>query len=137
MRALARLAAVYALISLLGSAANLLTQAAVVSLYDGAHAIELSVLVGTLMGYPIKYVLEKKHVFGFQAQSLGHDSRLFMLYGLMGLFTTFVFWGVEFAFQYVFGTDGMRYLGGAIGLTIGSIIKYKLDKRFVFKQVGA
>ena len=55
----------------------------------------------------------------------------------MGLFTTFVFWGVEFAFQYVFGTDGMRYLGGAIGLTIGSIIKYKLDKRFVFKQVGA
>lgn len=28
----------------------------------------------------------------------------------------------------------MRYLGGAIGLTLGSYIKYNLDKRFVFKQ---
>lgn len=137
MKALARLAAVYAFISLLGSAANLLTQATVVATYSGPYAIELSVLVGTFMGYPIKYVLEKKHVFGFEAQSLGHDSRLFMLYGVMGVFTTLVFWGVEFAFQYAFGTDTMRYLGGAIGLTLGAIIKYNLDKRFVFKQVVA
>jgi hypothetical protein len=28
----------------------------------------------------------------------------------------------------------MRYLGGAVGLTLGSYIKYHLDKRFVFKQ---
>jgi putative flippase GtrA len=135
MKALARLAAVYAFISLLGSVANLLTQATVVATYSGPYAIELSVLVGTFMGYPIKYVLEKKHVFGFEAQSLGHDSRLFMLYGVMGVFTTLVFWGVEFAFQYAFGTDTMRYLGGVIGLTLGAIIKYNLDKRFVFKQV--
>jgi len=26
----------------------------------------------------------------------------------------------------------MRYLGGAIGLTLGYVIKYRLDKRFVF-----
>jgi hypothetical protein len=27
----------------------------------------------------------------------------------------------------------MRYLGGVIGLTIGYLAKYHLDKRFVFK----
>jgi len=136
VKSLARLAAVYALISVIGSAANLLTQAAVVAAYSGAYAIELSVLLGTFMGYPIKYVLEKKHVFDFQAQSLSHDSRLFALYGAMGVLTTLVFWGVEWAFQVAFGTDTMRYVGGAIGLTIGSVIKYNLDKRFVFKQVS-
>ena len=136
MKSLARLAAVYALISVIGSAANLLTQAAVVAAYSGAYAIELSVLLGTFMGYPIKYVLEKKYVFDFQAQSLSHDSRLFALYGAMGVLTTLVFWGVEWAFQVAFGTDTMRYVGGAIGLTIGSVIKYNLDKRFVFKQVS-
>lgn len=28
----------------------------------------------------------------------------------------------------------MRYLGGVLGLAIGYVIKYELDKRFVFRQ---
>ena len=28
----------------------------------------------------------------------------------------------------------MRYLGGVIGLMIGYIIKYQLDKRYVFRR---
>lgn len=54
------------------------------------------------------------------------------LYTFTGVFTTALFWGIEFGFQSLFGTDAMRYLGGAIGLTLGYIIKYRLDKRFVF-----
>lgn len=134
MKTAARIALIYALVSALATVANIGTQALSMWIYGGAYAVELSVLAGTAMGFPIKYVLEKKHVFDFKADNLGHDTRLFILYGFMGVFTTAIFWGVEFAFHHLFGTDAMRYLGGAIGLTLGSYIKYHLDKRFVFKQ---
>ena len=134
MKTAARIALVYALVSALATLANIGTQAVSIWTYNGVYAIELSVLVGTAMGFPIKYVLEKKYVFGFKANNLGHDTRLFILYGFMGVFTTIIFWGIEFLFQYMYGTVAMRYLGGAIGWTIGSFSKYHLDKRFVFKQ---
>jgi putative flippase GtrA len=133
MNIAARIALVYAMVSAIATIANLGTQALAIWLYKGSYSVELSVLAGTAMGFPIKYVLEKKYVFEFKAISLGHDTRLFILYGLMGVFTTIIFWGIEFLFQFIYGTDAMRYLGGAIGLTIGSYIKYHLDKRFVFK----
>lgn len=134
MKSAARIALVYTLVSAFATVANIGTQALVIWLYVGFYAIEISVLLGTAVGFPIKYVLEKKYVFYFKAENLGHDTRLFILYGVMGVFTTAIFWGVEFAFHHLFGTDAMRYLGGAIGLTVGSFIKYHLDKRFVFKQ---
>lgn len=137
MKTAARIALVYALVSGFATVANIATQALSMWAYDGMYAVALSVLAGTAMGFPIKYVLEKKYVFDFKADNLGHDTRLFILYGFMGVFTTAVFWGIEFAFHHLFGTDAMRYLGGAIGLTIGSYIKYHLDKRFVFKQEQA
>lgn len=134
MKSAARIALVYTLVSAFATVANIGTQALIIWLYVGSYAIEISVLLGTAVGFPIKYVLEKKYVFYFKADNLGHDTRLFILYGVMGVFTTAIFWGIEFAFHHLFGTDGMRYLGGAIGLTVGSFIKYHLDKRFVFKQ---
>jgi GtrA-like protein len=137
MKVAARVALIYTFVSALATVANIATQALVVAWYDGTYAIQLSVLLGTATGFPIKYVLEKKHVFEFQADNLAHDTRLFILYGFMGVFTTLIFWGVEWAFQVLFQTDAMRYLGGAIGLAVGSFIKYHLDKRFVFKQVAA
>jgi hypothetical protein len=129
-----RIAVMYALVSALATFANILTQAVVIWIYSDAYAVELSVLAGTAVGFPIKYVLEKKYVFYFKAESIGHDTQLFILYGFMGVFTTAVFWGFEFAFHFFFDTDAMRYLGGAIGLTVGAYIKYHLDQRFVFKQ---
>ncbi|MCY4178204.1 MAG: GtrA family protein, partial [Endozoicomonadaceae bacterium] len=50
----------------------------------------------------------------------------------MGLATTAIFWGTEYFFQIIFKTDFMRYTGGIIGLIAGYLIKYRLDKRFVF-----
>ncbi|PUE29137.1 hypothetical protein B9Z39_03430 [Limnohabitans sp. JirII-29] len=135
MKTAARIALVYALVSALATVANIGTQALSIWIYSGAYAVELSVFVGTAMGFPIKYVLEKKHVFYFKADNLRHDTRLFILYGFMGVFTTAIFWGIEFAFHYIYGSDTMRYMGGAIGLSLGAYIKYHLDKRFVFKQV--
>jgi hypothetical protein len=50
----------------------------------------------------------------------------------MGVVTTAVFWGFEFGFHHIFQTKEMRYLGGIIGLVGGYLIKYHLDKRYVF-----
>jgi putative flippase GtrA len=51
----------------------------------------------------------------------------------MGLLTTVIFWGFEWAFQLLYETKEMRYLGGVIGLALGYLTKYQLDKRFVFR----
>lgn len=132
MKQVARIASLYAVVAVLATASNLLTQMVVVWAYSGPYAIELSVLAGTAAGLPVKYLLEKRHIFEFEAESLKHDGQMFFLYSFLGVFTTAIFWGTELAFQWFFGTDLMRYVGGAIGLTMGYVIKYHLDKRFVF-----
>lgn len=132
MNSIARIGMLYAVFAALATFANLGAQALVVWVYRDAYAIEISILAGTAVGLLIKYILDKRHIFGFQADSLRHDSKLFALYSFMGVFTTALFWGIEYAFHWLFGTDAMRYLGGAIGLALGYVIKYHLDKRYVF-----
>ncbi len=134
MKGVARLAVLYAVFALIAIAVNIGCQAVVIWIYQGVFAVQLSVLVGTAAGLPIKYVLEKRHIFGFEAMNLAHDGRVFMLYTYMGVFTTALFWGIEWGFHMAFKTDAMRYVGGAVGLTIGNIIKYHLDKRYVFRK---
>jgi hypothetical protein len=132
MNRLARLTTLYTLIALLAIGVNLVTQMMVIWAYHGNYAIPISVLIGTVAGLPVKYVLEKRFIFSFRSKDLKHDGQVFILYSFMGVFTTALFWAIEFAFHLLFNTNTMRYVGGAIGLTIGNIIKYHLDKRYVF-----
>jgi putative flippase GtrA len=132
VRRLARISSAYALVGLVSSAANLACQAAVIALYHGRWNIPISVLLGTAAGLPIKYVLEKRYVFAFTASDFRHDGRLFALYTFFGTFTTLVFWGTEYAFYLAFGSESMRFLGAALGLTAGYVLRYQVDKRFVF-----
>jgi putative flippase GtrA len=132
MKGGARLAVLYAVFAALATVVNIGCQALAMWLYHGPYAVPLSILFGTGAALPVKYLLEKRHIFGFESESLAHDGKLFVLYSFMGVFTTAVFWGVEYAFQHVFATDTMRYVGGALGLAIGNLIKYQLDKRYVF-----
>lgn len=132
MNGVARIAFLYSVFAALATLANLGTQVFVNWLYTGPYAIELSILAGTAAGLPLKYILEKRHIFEFEAENLKHDGKLFLMYSFLGVFTTTLFWGVEFAFQWLFGTDVMRYLGGALGLAMGYVFKYHLDKHFVF-----
>lgn len=128
----ARIASLYALFAAVAIAVNIGIQALAVWLYRGPYQVPVSVLLGTAAGLPVKYLLEKRHVFAFHSESLAHDGRMFVLYSFLGVFTTLLFWGIEYAFHAIFRSDGMRYLGGAIGLVLGNVIKYRLDKRFVF-----
>ena len=50
----------------------------------------------------------------------------------MGVATTAIFWGMEYTFWTIWQTDLMRETGAIIGLAIGYVTKYQLDKRFVF-----
>jgi putative flippase GtrA len=50
--------------------------------------------------------------------------------------TTLIFWGTETLFWLTWGTDLMRETGAVIGLAVGYVIKYNLDKRFVFRVAG-
>ena len=127
------LAVVYAFLAGIATLVNIGAQDLAVRLYSGAFSVPLSVAVGTLAGLVVKYVLDKRYIFRFQARDVAHDSQTFILYTAMGLATTVIFWGFEFGFDHLFASKEMRYLGGVIGLAIGYLSKYHLDKRFVFR----
>jgi putative flippase GtrA len=129
-----KLAAIYALLAAIATATNIGAQAGFLLVYSGAYAIALSIMLGTGVGLIVKYGLDKRYIFRFKAENATHDGKIFLLYASTGLITTAVFWGFELSFQAWFGTDQMRYLGGVIGLAIGYVTKYELDKRFVFRS---
>jgi putative flippase GtrA len=132
MKCVAHLVGLYALFALIAITVNITSQVLLIWLYNGAYALPLSVLLGTAAGLPVKYVLEKRHIFGFEADNLSYDGHIFLIYCATGVLATLLFWLIEWVFHNTFGTDAMRYFGGTIGLTLGYVVKYYLDKRFVF-----
>ncbi|MDR5780158.1 GtrA family protein [Caballeronia sp. LZ065] len=131
-----QLVLLYSFFAAIATLANIGAQDLTTRVYGGPWHIVLSVLVGTGVGLVVKYVLDKKWIFRFKAENARHDATMFTLYVTMGLVTTAIFWGVEFAFEHIFGTATMRYVGACIGLAIGYVIKYRLDKRYVFRSFG-
>lgn len=132
MLASSKLAINYASLALIATAANIGAQDIAIRAYSGAFDVFASIVVGTGVGLVVKYILDKRFIFRFRARSVAHDTQTFALYTVMGLATTAIFWGFEFAFHHIFETKEMRYLGGVIGLAIGYLTKYHLDKRYVF-----
>ncbi|ENX25574.1 GtrA family protein [Acinetobacter sp. CIP 102136] len=130
-----KLAVLYAAFAIVATFFNILAQDICSYIYSGPFYILISIIVGTGVGLVIKYILDKKYIFKYKTQNAQHDGKVFMLYTLMGIFTTIIFWGFEFGFHAIFATKEMRYVGGVIGLMIGYICKYYLDKRFVFRTV--
>jgi hypothetical protein len=128
-----KLAIAYAVFAIIATIANIAAQDITIHIYAGVYSILLSVAVGTAAGLVIKYVLDKRYIFRFQTRNISHNSKVFVLYTFMGIVTTMIFWFFEFGFNHFFQTKEMRYFGGVIGLAIGYIIKYRLDKRFVFR----
>ena len=130
-----RLATLYTAFAIVATFFNILAQDIFSYIYSGPFYILVSIIIGTGVGLVIKYVLDKKYIFKYKTQNAQHDGKVFMLYTVMGIFTTIIFWGFEFGFYAIFETKEMRYVGGVIGLMIGYICKYYLDKRFVFRTV--
>lgn len=130
-----RLAMLYTAFAIVATFFNILAQDICSYIYSGPFYILVSIIIGTGVGLVIKYVLDKKYIFKYKTQNAQHDGKVFYAYTVMGIFTTIIFWGFEFGFHAMFETKEMRYVGGVIGLMIGYICKYYLDKRFVFRTV--
>ena len=122
----------YLLIAAVSTVLNLGAQFLVVQYWNIPYVIELSILIGTAVGMPPRYFLEKKYVFFFKSNDIKHDSKLFFLYSFYAVFTTLIFWSVEYMFHIYFSADFMRYVGALAGLSIGFFLKYQIDKKYVF-----
>lgn len=123
----------YAAFAVIAIVLNLLTQYLSLFIYSKSYSLYVAMFFGTLTGLVIKYILDKKFIFYYVQKNKIDDSQKFILYSLMGVVTTFIFWGFEIGFDYIFESESAKYIGAVIGLSIGYIIKYFLDKTFVFK----
>ena len=122
----------YAFFAVLATLANLATQRGLLWLGDSGAVFGLAMAAGTIVGLVLKYILDKRWIFGDMSVGVKAHSKRFSLYTAMGLVTTAIFWGMETAFWLVWQTYAMRELGAVLGLSIGYVVKYNLDRRFVF-----
>ncbi|MDD9889196.1 MAG: GtrA family protein [Gammaproteobacteria bacterium] len=122
----------YSVFAFIATLANLLAQELTVRTYAGSSNIYIGILAGTLVGLLSKYYLDKRYIFSFQPRTPAEDAQTFVAYSLTGVGTTFLFWVTEIGFDLYFGSKTARYMGAIIGLTIGYVVKYQLDKCYVF-----
>ncbi|MBB4857431.1 putative flippase GtrA [Novosphingobium chloroacetimidivorans] len=137
----------YAIFAVIATVANLGTQRLIMPLAERMPAwldglippallatgvFGAALVLGTFVGLVIKYVLDKKWIFFDAGTGLKQHGAKFGLYTAMGLVTTAIFWGTESLFWFVWHTQAMRELGAVLGLAVGYVVKYRLDRRFVF-----
>jgi putative flippase GtrA len=127
----------YLAFAALATIANLGTQRIVLSFGEAPNVYVAAIGAGTLVGLVLKYLLDKRWVFYDTRGGAKAHGAQFALYTVMGLATTAIFWSAETAFWLVWRTDFMREVGAILGLSIGYVIKYLLDRRFVFAPLPA
>lgn len=126
----------YALFAVVATALNLLVQGGIFLVYRGPFDLYVALAAGTGAGLVCKYLLDRRHIFNYQPTSRGEDARTFGLYTLTGVLTTALFWGTEIAFDLVIGGNAARLLGGGLGLGLGYVVKFQLDRAYVFVKSG-
>ncbi len=123
----------YSVFALAAITINLATQWLGLHLYRGPLALPVAMAGGTAAGLATKYVLDKRWIFYDPEIGLRTHMRKFLLYSVMGVATTILFWGTELAFDAISVDGRLRFVGGAIGLVAGYALKYRLDNWFVFE----
>ena len=126
----------YASFAVIATIANLAVQRLVLTSGNSSAMFMAAVAAGTIVGLVIKYVLDKRWIFMDTATGAAAHGRKFGLYTVMGVVTTVIFWGTETAFWFIWKTDVMRETGAVIGLAVGYVVKYNLDRRFVFTDAA-
>ncbi|AXN31879.1 GtrA family protein [Vibrio coralliilyticus] len=128
----------YLAFAAIATAINLLVQEVTLVLQGNDASILVAMMFGTMTGLVAKYILDKNYIFRYVTTSTSRNMQIFGVYSLMGVVTTFIFWGIELMFYAVFETSLMRNVGAVIGLSISYLLKYQLDKKYVFtsQRVG-
>ena len=122
----------YAAFAVLATIVNLGAQRLVLAQGADGTMFILAVGVGTAAGLITKYLLDKRWIFHDRDTGFKTQGRKFSLYTAMGVVTTAIFWGMETAFWMIWNTHAMREVGALVGLGIGYVTKYQLDRRYVF-----
>lgn len=122
----------YTIFAAIASGINLAVQVIAARLYTGPLALPFAMAAGTGAALVVKYILDKHWIFNDATTGAAVHFRKFSLYTFMGLGTTALFWATEWLFDWLSPGGGLRYVGAVIGLIIGYVTKYRLDKRFVF-----
>jgi putative flippase GtrA len=129
-----RLAIRYAIFAAVATIANLAVQRLVLMLVEGSLNYPFALVSGTIIGLVVKFKLDKRWIFFDESPTRLHEGAQFTLYTAMGLVTTSIFWLTETATWLASGTTAGREIGAIVGLSIGYWVKYRLDRRFVFKS---
>ena len=95
-----------------------------------------ALVAGTGAGLVVKYILDKQFIFRDRTGGAAQHVKKFGLYAVMGLATTVIFWAAEIGAAALSASPYAMYVGGALGLMVGYIVKYRLDRRFVFIQAS-
>ena len=126
----------YVVFAVVSSFCNLVAQEMIVQTVPMAPLMA-SVLLGTGVGFFVKYLLEKRWVFldGYE----GHRAEIckIVIYGLSGVATTLLFWAIELGAWHIWQTAEAKYVGAGLGLGFGNWVKYRLDRRYVFARTSA
>ena len=126
--------ALYIIFAIIATISNLSTQRLILSINKSNLFFLISLVFGTLVGLLIKFFLDKNWIFFDNTRGLKSQGKKFGIYTAMGIFSTVIFWGTETIFWLIWQKDNMRELGAILGLLVGYIIKYRLDKNFVFEK---
>ena len=123
----------YVLFAAVSTVANLLMQELVFQLVPVLR-LPMSILAGTVVGFAVKYVLDKNWIFYDAYTSHANEIRKVILYGAFSVVTTAIFWTVEVTFWAIWQTSTAKYTGAVLGLSIGYAAKYLLDREYVFGE---
>ena len=124
----------YTLFAVIATLFNLLFQYISLTFYSGYGALFVAMFWGTLVGLFIKYYLDKHYIFYHKHTSHKENGKTFILYSFMGVFTTILSWSIEYMFDLLWKVEIAKYVGAVIGQIAGYTTKYRLDKKFVFRN---
>lgn len=122
----------YVFFAIVSTLFNILFQYITFSSYNGPFSLYVAMTFGTLAGLLSKYYLDKKFIFYHATKNRQDETKKFVLYSFFGIFTTLIFWGTEIAFDILLKAPFAKYVGAILGLGVGYVIKYFMDKRYVF-----
>ena len=126
------LAIKYSIFAGIATISNIGVQRLILWKITGELSLYIAMLAGTIAGLVIKYILDKKYIFYYSVSNWKKNIGKFLLYSLMGVFTTIIFWASELSFNFFFNFENAKFIGAAVGLIVGYLSKYFLDKKFVF-----
>jgi putative flippase GtrA len=124
----------YGAFAALATFANLGAQRLALALWPGPGALLVALITGTGIGLVVKYLLDKRWIFYDHEGGARAHGRKFGLYTAMGLITTAIFWGMEAGAWALWHSTTAREAGAILGLAIGYVVKFQLDRRYVFRS---